>query len=253
MKLIVGLGNPGSRYERTRHNVGFMVIDQIGSELEAEFKSSTSFNAYFCKTKFRNEEIVLLKPLTYMNLSGDAVGAVVRWYKIELENVLVIHDDVSLPLGRIRLQKGGGAGGQHGVESIIDCLGDNNFDRIKVGVGPDPGGERRADFVLSEVNEEDRELFKESLELSSKAAKSWITNGVDATANRFNGKNLVKEKEEKAAKEAKKLAEQEAKQLTDQEMKKAAESQSAESQDVKSAAQSQPPENQIDAAVEADA
>jgi PTH1 family peptidyl-tRNA hydrolase len=189
MKLIVGLGNPGSRYERTRHNAGFCVLDLIGTELGAEFKAVKDFEALLSKTKFKNEDLILLKPITYMNLSGVAVSKVMRWFKIESSDMLVIHDDVSLPMGKIRVQKNGGAGGQHGVESIIECLsGERHFDRIKIGVGPDPGGERRADFVLQEVNECDRELFQDTLALARKAARSWLAEGADVTANRYNGK-----------------------------------------------------------------
>ncbi len=212
MKLIVGLGNPGSRYERTRHNVGWMVVDLLGTEFGVSLKTSSQFKGYFCKTKFKNDDLLLLKPLTYMNLSGEAVVEVVRWFKIELENVLVIHDDVALPLGKIRVQHKGGAGGQHGIESIIDEVADDSFDRLKVGVGPDPGGERRADYVLSEVPDDMKELFKESLDLAAKGAMTWLQSGCDVAANRFNGRNIPKEKEEKLRKEEekrRKLEEQE--------------------------------------------
>lgn len=201
MKLVVGLGNPGSRYEKTRHNVGFRVVDLLGTELGAVYKASREFNAIFSKTKFKDDDLVLLKPLTFMNLSGQAVSAVIRWFKIELDDVLIIHDDVALPLGRIRLQRKGGAGGQHGVESIIEYMGGGGFDRIKVGVGPDPGGDLRAHFVLSEVKAEDEKLLADSLDLAKKAARTWLTSGPEVTANRFNGKNLAapsgEEKKEK--------------------------------------------------------
>ncbi|MBX9667530.1 MAG: aminoacyl-tRNA hydrolase [Candidatus Obscuribacterales bacterium] len=191
MKLVAGLGNPGSRYEKTRHNVGFCVVDLLGTELGAEFKASSQFNAIFSKTKLRNDDLVLVKPLTFMNLSGQAISAVVRWFKIDFADVLIIHDDVSIPLGKIRMQRGGGAGGQHGIESIIECLGNNSFDRIKVGVGPDPGGERRADYVLSEVEPENAKLLADSLDMTRRAIRTWLTSGPQETANRYNGKNLA--------------------------------------------------------------
>lgn len=200
MKVVVGLGNPGSRYEKTRHNVGFCVMDLLGTELGGDWRESRDFKAFFSKTKFKDEDVVLMKPLTFMNLSGDAVSAVVRWFKADLKDVLVVHDDVSLPLGRIRVQKGGGAGGQHGIESIIERLGQNEFDRIKVGVGPDPGGALRADFVLSAVKAEDAKLWTDSLDLAKKAAKTWLKEGADVTANRYNGKNLAEPEKEKIKK-----------------------------------------------------
>lgn len=203
MKLVAGLGNPGSRYEKTRHNVGFCVVDLLGTELGAEFKASREFNAIFTKTKYKNDDLLLVKPLTFMNLSGQAISAVTRWFKIDLADVLIIHDDVSIPLGKIRMQRGGGAGGQHGIESIIECLGNNSFGRIKVGVGPDPGGELRAHYVLSEVEPENAKLFKDSLDMARRAVRTWITSGPQETANRYNGKNLavVEEPKPKQAKD----------------------------------------------------
>ncbi|MBX9693541.1 MAG: aminoacyl-tRNA hydrolase [Cyanobacteria bacterium] len=191
MKLIVGLGNPGSEYENTRHNAGFKVIDLVSTVFGAELKFSKNLWSVVSKSNYKGNEVVLAKPLTYMNESGRAVTATIRWFKIKLSDVLVLHDDVSLPLGRIRLQKGGGAGGQHGVESIIDCLGGGmEFDRIKIGVGPDPGGDMRARFVLSAVQEKDRKLLNDSLDLAGQAVRSWIENGPGVTANKFNGINL---------------------------------------------------------------
>ncbi len=200
MKVVVGLGNPGAQYEKTRHNVGFCVMDLLGTELGGDWKLSKDFKAVFSKTKFKDEDIVLVKPITYMNLSGEAVGAVVRWFKVDLKNLIVVHDDVSLPLGKLRVQKGGGAGGQHGIESIIQLLGQNNFDRIKVGVGPDPGGELRAHFVLSAVKPEDAKLWDDSLDLAKKAVRTWLKEGADVTANRYNGKNLAEPEKEKIKK-----------------------------------------------------
>ncbi|MDZ4835952.1 MAG: aminoacyl-tRNA hydrolase [Candidatus Melainabacteria bacterium] len=200
MKVIVGLGNPGSQYAKTRHNVGFCVMDLLGTELGGDWKESRDFKAHYSKTKFKDDDIVVVKPLTYMNLSGQAVSAVVRWFKVDLKDVLVIHDDVSLPLGRIRVQNGGGAGGQHGIESIIECMGSKDFSRIKVGVGPDPGGALRASFVLSAVRPEQSALWTESLDLAKKAAKTWLKEGAEVTANRFNGKNLAEPEKPKEKK-----------------------------------------------------
>lgn len=192
MKLVVGLGNPGLQYEWTRHNVGFQVLDALCTETGASLKFEGKYKGYFCKTRFKNEDVIFLKPDTYMNLSGESVRAIASYLKIEIPNILVIHDDVSFILGRVRLQQGGGAGGQHGIESIIECLGGkNNFDRLKVGVGPDPGGARRAAYVLSRVAPEDVDLYQKSLKLAADTASSWISAGGLETANRFNGINLA--------------------------------------------------------------
>lgn len=197
MKLVAGLGNPGLQYEMTRHNVGFQVVDSLCTATGATLRYESKYKGYFCKTKFKNHDLVLLKPDTYMNLSGEAVRAIANYLKIDSEDILVIHDDVSLVLGRLKVQHGGGAGGQHGVESIIECLGKNTFDRLKVGVGPDPGGARRASFVLSRPAPEDAELYERSLKLAADAATSWILAGPLETANKYNGINLAQPDEPK--------------------------------------------------------
>lgn len=202
MKLIVGLGNPGIEYEDTRHNAGFKTIDLLSTRLGAELKLNKNLHSLVAKTKYRNQDVVLVKPLTYMNESGRAVVATLHWFKIRLDEALVLHDDVSLPLGKVRMQRGGGAGGQHGIESIIDCLGGRkSFDRIKIGVGPDPGGDLRARFVLSRVPEAERELYSNSIIMTGDAVQSWIDKGAEVTANFFNGRNLgaPEQKEKKKA------------------------------------------------------
>lgn len=197
MKLVAGLGNPGLQYEMTRHNVGFQVVDSLCTATGATLRYESKYKGYFCKTKFKNHDLVLLKPDTYMNLSGEAVRAIANYLKVDSNDILVIHDDVSLVLGRLKVQHGGGAGGQHGVESIIECLGKNTFDRLKVGVGPDPGGARRASFVLSRPAPEDVELYERSLKLAADAATSWILVGPLETANKYNGINLAQPDEPK--------------------------------------------------------
>jgi len=188
MKILVGLGNPEKRYENTRHNAGFHVIDYLATKHGAEFKLMKDFRSHVVKTILVQHEVLLVKPNTYMNLSGQAVSAIVNWFKVPISELLVIHDDVSLPLGRIRLQKGGGAGGQHGVESIIASLGgDKEFHRIKIGVGPDPGGDRRADYVLSSVPIVDVELWNTSIAKSAEAVLTWLDKGWQPTMNVYNG------------------------------------------------------------------
>jgi len=188
MKVIVGLGNPGREYENTRHNAGFRLIDLLATAYGAELKSSKSMQCDYVKV-LKPEEIVLVKPMTYMNLSGQAVRAVLDWFKIKPGPtvLLVVHDDVALELGRLRLQSARGAGGQHGVESIIEHLsGSKDFDRLKIGVGPDPGGAVRGNYLLSRFREEERPVFENVLEDSTKAVKVWLKSGVGEAANRFN-------------------------------------------------------------------
>lgn len=191
MKVIVGLGNPGIQYAATRHNAGFKVVDKLGSDTGAAFAGKRNLKSEVARTALAGEDVLLVKPMTYMNLSGQAVLAVLQWHKIDLRDLLVIHDDVALPLGRLRFQKNGGAGGQHGVESIIECLGGARyFDRLKIGVGPDPGGSERADYLLSPVLPGERELFERCLWLAAQAVEFWCRRGTAEAMNKYNGIDL---------------------------------------------------------------
>ena len=191
LKLVVGLGNPGLQYLFTRHNAGFAVVEQLAIGCNAHFSAKRSFYCDLAKAQLGGCDVLLAKPQTYMNVSGKAVVAILNWYKLMPGDLMVIHDDVSLPLGKIRLQKNGGAGGQHGVESIIEHLGGRkDFDRLKLGVGPDPGGFDRADYVLAPVPQEQRELFERSVTTSAEAVISWLENGLEKAMNQFNGLEL---------------------------------------------------------------
>ena len=205
MIVIVGLGNPGREYEETRHNAGFRLVDQLASAFNVELRESKPLASYIGKgavdlpsaaasTQMTNTPLLLVKPTTYMNLSGRAVRAILNWYKIDLTSskdkhtLMVIHDDVSLNVGRIRFQSGRGAGGQHGVESIIENLsGSKSFDRLKIGVGPDPGGAVRGDYLLSKFRPEEKVVFEKVLEESCQAVKMWLQSGTEQAANMFNG------------------------------------------------------------------
>lgn len=184
MKIIVGLGNPGEKYVKTRHNVGFMVIDHLSMQLEAGF-AQKKFQSLFYKKSVAQEDIVLLKPQTFMNLSGSAVKEVVDMYKVSLHDIMVICDDLDLPLGKLRVRRNGGSGGHRGIESLIACLGSRDFSRLRVGIGRPTVGDA-ADYVLSRFSEEEYPVVKETLDTACVALKVWIADGVEACMNKFN-------------------------------------------------------------------
>jgi PTH1 family peptidyl-tRNA hydrolase len=191
MKLIVGLGNPGHEYELTRHNAGFQVLDRLSTISGGEWKIAKNLHAAIIKGRLADQDVVLAKPVTYMNLSGGAVVAILQWFKITPADLYVVHDDVSLDLGRMRIQSGGSAGGQHGVESTIASLGGNkNFARLKFGVGPDPGGAMRADYVLKKIPEYDRALYEKCIVTAGEAMTCMLVQGVQKAMNTFNGIDL---------------------------------------------------------------
>ncbi|MBX9689584.1 MAG: aminoacyl-tRNA hydrolase [Candidatus Obscuribacterales bacterium] len=190
LKLIMGLGNPEARYEMTRHNAGFICLEKLAIKCGASFAANKQMHSDFCKCNWQGNSLILAKPQTYMNLSGKAAQAIVNFYKLDRNEILVAHDDVSLPLGVIRMARGGGAGGQHGVESIIEMLGNKDFHRLKIGVGPDPGGSLRASYVLSEFPESERELYFKVISLAVEAIEVWMKEGVQVAMNRYNGVNL---------------------------------------------------------------
>jgi PTH1 family peptidyl-tRNA hydrolase len=193
LKLVVGLGNPEPRYWETRHNAGFWIVDRIATKYSATAHWTHKRDLYADTTKVNIDqfEVVLAKPTTYMNLSGRAIAAIMHWFKIPASNLLIVHDEVALDLGKIRMQHGGGAGGHHGIESTFECIGKSTvFDRLRVGVGPDPGGDIRGDYVLSPIPDEQRELKDKSLAMAMDAVVTWITRGQPATSNLFNGQDL---------------------------------------------------------------
>lgn len=184
MKLIVGLGNPGKEYERTRHNAGFRVMDAIAEELHVEL-TQKKFKAHVCLTRIKGEQVLLMKPQTYMNLSGEAVGEAMRFYHMTPSDVLVIYDDMDMPVGKIRLREKGSAGGQNGVKSIIAHIGTQEFDRIRIGIGKDPRV-NVVDWVLGNIRKEDQEAHQESIALAKDAAIYSVTHPFMETMNRFN-------------------------------------------------------------------
>ncbi len=185
--LLVGLGNPGLQYERSRHNVGFRAIDLVCKDLgcRADRLRSKALTG-FCELE--GERVLLVKPVTYMNLSGQAVRALADYYKIPQNHILVIFDDISLPVGKLRVRPNGSAGGHNGIKSLIAELGGQDFPRIKVGVGAKPHPDYDlADWVLSSFSAQEEALLGPAIERAVEAARCIIAQGVPTAMNRFNG------------------------------------------------------------------
>jgi len=185
VKAIVGLGNPGSQYKGTRHNVGFDVIDEIARRQSVGFESAPA-EALIAKWRRPEEAVLLVKPLTFMNLSGQAVGELARYFKIEVADLIVVVDEVHLPLGKLRARTRGSAGGHNGLKSIIAHLGDE-FARLRIGVGR--GGDQRnlADHVLSRFEKDEAAEVERMTARAADAAEMFITSGIEAVMNAFNG------------------------------------------------------------------
>lgn len=185
--LIVGLGNPGRNYRNTRHNIGFMVIDKLASDLSCAM-TKVQNKSIIGTCKIGESKVILAKPQTYMNLSGSSVSSLLKFYKVELSRLLLIHDDVDVPFTQIRMRPGGGSAGQKGAESTIQQLGSKAFPRLRMGIGQPPGRMDSADYVLQAFDKADEQVLKEFIERASDAAKCFITEGLDTAMNRFNPK-----------------------------------------------------------------
>jgi PTH1 family peptidyl-tRNA hydrolase len=184
--LIVGLGNPGLAYRHNRHNVGFMVADALADKLEIPLKR-VKFKAQIGNGKLEDIPIIIAKPLTFMNNSGEAVAPLVRYFKVPLERLLVIHDDMDLPLGTLRMRPSGGSAGHNGMLSIFDKLGTNAIPRLRVGIGRPPGKMDPADYVLQDFPKGDEELLKMVIAQACEAALAFITTGLEKAMNTYNG------------------------------------------------------------------
>ncbi len=184
--LIVGLGNPGREYKDNRHNVGFMLIDRLSVRLNARL-SRVQAKALVGDVNYEGNKIILAKPQTYMNLSGQSIQGLAHFYKIPLENMIVAHDDLDLPFGTIRIRPGGGPGGQKGVASTIERLGTKDFRRLRIGIGRPPGRMDPAAYVLQNFAVADQTLLSEILDHAANAALTFILEGLDAAMNKFNG------------------------------------------------------------------
>ncbi|MBR90211.1 MAG: aminoacyl-tRNA hydrolase [Verrucomicrobiales bacterium] len=197
--LIVGLGNPGDRYTGTRHNAGFMVLDRLAARWRADWTDEKKFKARLARAEVGGRRVLLCQPQTYMNLSGESVGPLAGFYKIGLDQLLVVVDDVNLPLGELRLRPRGGSGGHHGLESIELHLAGNGFARQRVGIGkPAHGGGELSSHVLGAFDGDEASVVGKALDRSADQAECWLCRGVQKAMNDFNGPAIppVKEKQE---------------------------------------------------------
>jgi PTH1 family peptidyl-tRNA hydrolase len=184
--LIIGLGNPGREYRETRHNVGFMLLDQLTIKLNTRFTRLQS-NALVARTNYMERKIILAKPQTFMNLSGQSVQGLIHFYKLPLDNLLIAHDDLDLPVGTIRIRPDGRSAGQKGMMSTIERLGTDEFPRLRLGIGRPPGKMQAPDYVLQDFSEVDRAVISETLNRAVEATLTWVTGGLDAAMNKYNG------------------------------------------------------------------
>lgn len=186
--LIVGLGNPGRQYERTRHNCGFRVLDTLGEKLSCRMDKA-KFQGLYGTCTYQGQKLILLKPQTYMNLSGVSAGQMARFYKLPPERVIVVSDDISLEPGRMRVRANGSAGGHNGLKNLIAQLGSQNFPRVKIGVGAKPHPDYELmNWVLGEFSAQDEKALDPVWDKGAQAVLTIVTDGVEKAANRFNGK-----------------------------------------------------------------
>ena len=190
MYLIAGLGNPTREYEKTRHNVGFDTIDVLADRINTDV-AERKFKGLYGKGMLGGEKVILLKPQTFMNLSGESVRAAADFYKIPPDHIIVIYDDISLDVGQLRIRTKGSAGGHNGIKNIIAHLGTQEFPRIKIGVGGKPPRMDLADYVLSRFPAEERKIMETAFRDAAEAAGVLIAEGPDAAMNRFNGPRNV--------------------------------------------------------------
>lgn len=183
--IIVGLGNPGEQYENTRHNIGFKVVDKVAEKLGIHI-SKEKFNGMVGEGMYNGKKVILLKPTTYMNLSGSSVVDIVDFYKVPLSELLVVYDDIDIEVGKIRIRPEGSSGTHNGMRNISDMLASHDFPRIRVGTGKPGEGVDLADYVLEKFPEEEREAMKNSVEMAADAVLEILDNGVEKAMNLYN-------------------------------------------------------------------
>jgi PTH1 family peptidyl-tRNA hydrolase len=188
--MVVGLGNPGLQYEFSRHNIGFRIIDNFALNIETEFKRVKSYDSLVSRGKLMNHKLILVKPQTYMNLSGKSVSKIVSYYRISFQDLLIVYDDLNLELGQIRIRKRGSAGGHKGVESIIQYLNSEDIPRLRIGIGK-PSINSNFDYVsyvLSNFNNNEKDKISEVIQLSTEAIKTVIEDGLVKAMRKYNRK-----------------------------------------------------------------
>jgi peptidyl-tRNA hydrolase, PTH1 family len=188
MKIIVGLGNPGREYAHTRHNVGFITIDELSNRHNISLDKE-KFKGIYGSGFIQGEKVILVKPLTYMNLSGECVRPMMDYFGLDVENLIVIYDDLDLPIGKIRLRTKGSAGGQNGMKSIIQQVGSQDFKRIRIGIGRPTNGMSVPNYVLSKFTEEEVPDVVASIKSSADACDKWMKDSFIDVMNQFNSKN----------------------------------------------------------------
>lgn len=194
MFCLIGLGNPGRQYLQTRHNAGFLVIDRIAEETNLKLDQQ-GFQSVYGKGLLKGEQVFLVKPQTFMNLSGEAVGPFLKYYRIPLEQVLIIYDDLDLPLGMIRIRLSGSAGGHKGLSSVLAAIGVQAVPRLRVGIGR-PADGRVIDYVLTAFSGAELNEFQASINRAAQAGISFVTEGAQAAMNRFNRNPMIDQKED---------------------------------------------------------
>lgn len=194
MKIIAGLGNPGDEYANTKHNVGFMLVDALAGKFSFE-KWRTKQDSLIAEGRIGNEKVILVKPLTYMNESGRAIGPLLSWYKLSASDLIVVHDDMDIPAGTVRIRPKGSAGGHNGMKSVLYHVQDEKFARVRIGIGRPPQGWSVVKHVLSKFSSDDFEKITEAVNYLLPAVECIVTDGVDMAMNRYNPR-----KENKSAK-----------------------------------------------------
>ena len=189
--IIVGLGNPGEKYAGTRHNIGFMVADVLAEKLGGVYKDG--HKGLYTEVFTGDKKVFILKPLTYMNLSGDSVASLANFFKVEPEDILVVHDDMDIEFGRIKFRRNGRAGGHNGIKSVIERLGTEDFCRLKMGIGK--SGRGAVGHVLGKFAPDEKEILDEFVRLGLQACESFIKDGIRKAMNEFNNRSIIKEED----------------------------------------------------------
>jgi len=187
MRLIVGLGNYPKEYDLTRHNIGFMCVDNFAQKYNGIFKTENKFKAEIANIDFQGEKILIAKPLTYMNSSGEAIQKILAFYKIDISDIFVVYDDIALNLGKFRFRPNGSDGGHNGIKSIISMLSSDKFPRLKVGIGPQPTHIKSETYVLQKFTQDQMSLLNKIVSKSIDAIEDYLNQGINNVQNKYNG------------------------------------------------------------------